>query len=323
MPYTHLSSEERYQIHALRKSGRSLRAIGAVLGRSAATISRELRRNRGAHGYRPAEAKGMAWARSALSRSRPRITIRQWRAIARLLQRDWSPQQIAERCRREGTLAISHEWIYTFVYAHKREGGTLWSHLRVRKQRRKRYASGRDRRGQIPGRIGIEQRGRSADRRLHRGHWEGDTMHGGRAGVVSLVDRKSRFTRLGKVLRRTAEQARSAVRRRLASLHPRVRSITVDNGREFTDHRGIARDLGTRVFFARPYRAWERGTNENTNGLIRQYLPKRRDLVSLSGPEIRKIENRLNHRPRRCLEYRTPHEVFYHERQELTVALRS
>ena len=163
----------------------------------------------------------------------------------------------------------------------------------------------------------------SADRRLHRGHWEGDTMHGGQAGVVSLVDRKSRFTRLGKVLRRTAEQARSAIRRRLQSLPHRVRSVTVDNGREFADHRGIALDLDSRVFFAHPYRAWERGTNENTNGLIRQYLPKRRNLALLSGPEIRKIENRLNHRPRLCLDFRTPHEVFYNVRHKLTVALRS
>lgn len=323
MPYTHLNSEERYQIHALRKSGQSLRAIGAVLGRSPATISRELLRNRGDHGYRPQEAGRTAWARAALSRSRPRITIRQWRSIAWLLQQDWSPQQVAERCRREGTLTISHEWIYTFVYAHKSQGGTLWSHLRIRKQRRKRYGGGRDRRGQIPGRVGIEQRGPSAERRLHHGHWEGDTMHGGPAGVVSLVDRKSRFTRLAKVLRRTAAQTRSAIRRRLEPLGRRVRSITVDNGREFTDHRGIAKDLRTRVFFAHPYSAWERGTNENTNGLIRQYLPKRRDLTRLSGPEIHRIENRLNHRPRRCLEYRTPHEVFYNVRDKLTVALRS
>lgn len=323
MSYTHLSSEERYQIHALCKSGQSLRAIGAVLGRSPATISRELRRNHGLRGYRPAEADGLARGRAAWSRSRPRITQRQWREIARLLEREWSPQQIAERCRREGSLAISAEWIYLFIYAHKRDGGTLWSHLRIRKLRRKRYAGGRDRRGQIPFRIGIEQRGRSADRRLHRGHWEGDTLHGGRAGVISLVDRKSRLTRLGKVLRRTAAQARSAIRRRLALLPHRARSLTVDNGREFADHRGIARDLGARVYFARPYAAWQRGTNENTNGLIRQYLPKQRNLLALSGPEICRIENRLNHRPRRCLGYRTPHEVFYNVRHKLTVALRS
>lgn len=323
MPYTHLSSEERYQIHALRQSGQSLRSIGAVLGRSAATICRELSRNRGAQGYRPQEARRQAWARAVLSRSRPRITLRQWREIARLLEREWSPQQIAERCRCEGTLAISHEWIYQFVYAQKSQGGTLWSHLRVRKQRRKRYASGRDRRGQIPFRISIEKRGRSADRRMHLGHWEGDTMHGGLAGVISLVDRKSRYTRLGKVHRRTAEQTRSAIRRRLKSLPHRVRSVTFDNGREFADHRGIARDLNSQVFFAHPYRAWERGTNENTNGLIRQYLPKRRNFAWLSGPEIRKIENRLNHRPRLCLDFRTPHEVFYNVRHKLTVALRS
>jgi len=321
MRYTHLSSEERYQIYALRKAGHSLPEIGALLDRSPATISRELRRNRGGRGYRPKQAHRLARTRATACRSRPRITRRQWRGVAKLLQRGWSPQQIAERSRLEGTLAVSHEWIYTFVYADKLAGGTLWSHLRGRKRYRKRYASGRDRRGQIPHRVGIEHRPVAANRRLHLGHWEGDTLHGGRAGVVSLVDRKSRFTRLGKVLRRTAQHTRRAVQRRLEALVRR--SLTVDNGREFADHQGIAQDLDTDVYFARAYAAWQRGTNENTNGLLRQYLPKRRDLANLTGPEIRQNENRLNHRPRKCLGYRTPHEVFYNERLQLTVALRS
>jgi IS30 family transposase len=323
MRYTHLSSEERYQIYALHKAGHSLREIGALLGRSPATVSRELRRNRGQRGYRPKQAHQLAHTRATACRSRPRITTRQWRGVAGLLRRGWSPQQIAERGRLEGTVAISHEWIYTFLYANKLAGGTLWSHLRGRKRYRKRYASGRDRRGQIPHRVGIEHRPIGAHRRLHLGHWEGDTLHGGRAGVVSLVDRKSRFTRLGKVLRRTAEHTRRAIHRRLEALAHRARSLTVDNGREFADHQGIAKDLDTHVYFARPYAAWQRGTNENTNGLIRQYLPKRRNLATLTGPEIRRIENRLNHRPRKCLGYRTPHEVFYNARHQLTVALRS
>lgn len=322
MSYTHLSSHERYQIGPLLVAGHSLREIGALLGRAPSTISRELRRNQGVVGYRPPQAHDRATCRAIASRSRPRITLRQWREIARLLEQEWSPQQISRRCRLDGTLAISHEWIYSFVYAQKSLGGSLWTHLRIRKPYRRRLAGGRDRRGQIPYRIGIEERGASANRRLHFGHWEGDTMHGGLAGVVSLVDRKSRYTRLGKVLRRTAAQTRAAIRRRLEPLARRVRSITVDNGREFTDHRGISRDLGAPVYFAHPYSAWERGTNENTNGLIRQYLPKRRDLADLSGAELRKIEDRLNHRPRRSLGYRTPHEVFYNVRQVLTVALR-
>jgi len=321
--YTHLSSEERYQIHALGKAGHSLREIAAHLGRSPSTLSREMRRNRGQRGYRPKQAHRLARARATGCRSRPRITPRQWQGIADLLGRGWSPQQISVRSRLEGTLAVSHEWIYTFVYADKLAGGTLYSHLRGRKRYRKRYAGGRDRRGQIPHRIGIERRPAGANRRLHLGHWEGDTVHGGRAGVVSLVDRKSRFTRLGKVQRRTAQETRRAIQRRLRSLAHRARSLTVDNGREFADHQGIAQDLDTRVYFADPYASWQRGTNENTNGLLRQYLPKHRNLSDLTGPEIRKIENRLNHRPRRCLGYRTPYEVFYSTRHQLTVALRS
>lgn len=323
MPYTHLSRSERYQIDVLRRTGHSLREIGTLLQRSASTISRELHRNRGPRSYRPLRADRLARRRSSQSRSRPRITIRQWRGVARLLRLEWSPQQIAERCRLDGTLAISHEWIYSFVYAEKAIGGFLWRCLRVRKKRRKRYAGGRDRRGQIPFRIGIEERSAQADERLRSGDWEGDTMHGGRAGVVTLVDRTSRFTRLAKVLRRTAHEVRAAIRRRLVPLGHRVRSLTVDNGREFADHLGIARDLEADVFFAHPYSSWERGTNENTNGLIRQYLPKGRDLTSLTGPEIRRIENRLNHRPRKCLGYRTPYEVEYRIHTTPTVALRS
>jgi IS30 family transposase len=223
----------------------------------------------------------------------------------------------------EDTLSISAEWIYLYIYADKALGGGLWNCLRGRKRYRKRYGSGRDRRGQIPGRVAITRRPAGANHRSRLGHWEADTVHGGRSGVVTMVDRKSRFTRIGKVLRRTAADTRGAMKRRLESLERRVQSVTVDNGREFADHRGIAHDLKTHVYFADPYASWQRGTNENTNGLIREHLPKGRNLAHLGGPEIRKIENRLNHRPRRCLGYRTPHEVMYNERHHLTVALRS
>ena len=322
MSYAHLTREERYQISALAKEGVSIRQIASNLRRSASTISRELQRNRGQRGYRPKQAHERSVSRSRAARSHARISPQQWRAVDTLLRSGWSPEQISGRCELERSFSISHEWIYLHIYQDKAAGGKLWTFLRGRKRYRKRYASGRERRGQIPGRVGIEQRPGRANKRLELGHWEGDTIHGGRAGAATIVDRKSRYLRMGKLSRRTATATRHALKRRLKSAGLPVKSMTLDNGREFADHEGITADLGAQVYFADPYASWQRGTNENTNGLIRQYLPKGRDLSHLSGPEISKIENRLNHRPRRCLNYRTPHEVMYAERHQLTVALR-
>lgn len=322
--YAHLTQEERYQIYALMKAGLLQTQIASLLGRSPSTISRELRRNRGQRGYRPRQAHERAQQRAGAARTRPRITQFQWRAIAELLRRHWSPEQIADRAALEGTLAITHERIYRFIYADKARGGDLWRCLRGQKPYRRRYGSGRERRGQLADRVGIEQRPGEAQRRQRIGHWEADTVHGqARQGaVLSLVERRSRLTRLAKLPRATAKAVREGARRRLQPIAHAVASITADNGKEFAEHRAIARALNAQFYFADPYAAWQRGTNENTNGLIRQYLPKSRDLRSLSGAEIRKIEHRLNHRPRKCLGFLTPYEVFNNIRFQLTVALR-
>ena len=322
--YTHLAQEERYQIHALMKAGHEQDEIAVVIGRSPSTISRELRRNRGHRGYRPRQAQEMATARASASRTRPRIGGRQWAAVGALIRRDWSPEQIADRARLEGTLAISHESIYQFVYADKAQGGDLAARLRAQKPYRKRYGSGRERRGRIPGRVGIEQRPPAVERRDRIGHWEADTVQGRRrlGALLSLVERCSRLTRLAKLPRASAEAVRRGACRRLKPIVHAVDSLTADNGREFAFHQRIAADLNADFYFADPYCAWQRGTNENTNGLVRQYLPKSRDLTTLTGAEIRMIENRLNHRPRKCLGYLTPYEVFHDTRLTLTVALR-
>lgn len=322
--YSHLTQEERYQIYALMKAGLLQTQIAAVLGRSPSTISRELRRNRGQRGYRPHQAHERSCQRARAARTRPRITESQWQAIAELLRQHWSPEQIADRAALEGTLAITHERIYHFIYADKAGGGELWRCLRGQKPYRRRYGSGRERRGQIADRVGIEQRPSEVQRRERIGHWEADTVHGrARQGaVLSLVERRSRLTRLAKLPRATAKAVRQAARRRLRPIAHAVESITADNGKEFADHRAISRALDALFYFAEPYASWQRGTNENTNGLIRQYLPKSRDLRKLSGAEVRKIENRLNHRPRKCLGFLTPYEVFNNTRLQLTVALR-
>ncbi len=321
--YTHLAQEERYQIYALMKAGHRHADIAALLGRHPSTVGRELARNCGKCGYRPKQAQTKAAARARAARSRPRITDRQWAAVAELLRRQWSPEQIADRARLEGTLAISHESIYRFVYVEKRSGGELWCYLRGRPRYRKRYGAGRDCRGLLPGRIGIEHRPAAVERRGCLGHWEADTLHGRcrRGAVLSLVERCSRYTRLAKLPRLNATAVHDGMCRRLRPIAERVATLTADNGREFAAHQCISAALSAEFYFVDPYAAGPRGTNENTNGLIRQYLPKTRDLTTVTGPEIRGIENRLNFRPRKCLGYLTSHEVFHKTRLNLTAAL--
>ena len=189
--YTHLAQEERYQIHALMKAGHRQAEIAVLLDRHPSTVGRELARNWGGRGYRPQQAHALALSRAHAARIRPRITARQWAAVSALIRRDWSPEQIADRARLEGTLAISHETIYQFLYTEKRSGGALWRHLRGQRPYRKRYGSGREHRGRIPGRIGIERRPAAVARRRRIGHWETDTLHGRqrRGAVLSLVER--------------------------------------------------------------------------------------------------------------------------------------
>ncbi len=324
MGYTHLTREERYQIGALRATGATIRRIAGVLDRSPSTISREIRRNCGLRGYRPGQADRLARTRSRSCRVRRRITHKDWVLLEELIRRDWSPEQISGRLRREKQLWVSPELIYQHIYADKAEGGSLWTHLRCQQKRRKRYGSGRERRGCLPDRVGIDQRPAEVDSRSRIGHWEGDTIIGKahRGAAVTLVERASRFLRLSKLPRKTAKATRRAISRRLRPFADQINSLTLDNGKEFAQHRQIAQSLGSAVYFADPYASWQRGTNENTNGLIRQYLPKSRDLTTLTSAEVRRIEARLNHRPRKCLNYRTPAEVLYGKEEKLTVALR-
>lgn len=324
MAYRHLTQEERYQIYAYRKAGFSIGRTAAELGRWPSTISRELRRNRGRRGYRPLKAHRLARQRARESRTRVRIRDHQWRGIAALLKLEWSPDQIARRARLEGTLRISYEWIYRFVAANKIEGGQLWRQLRHAGLRRRRYHKGRKRKPVIRFRVGIEQRPAAVESRDELGHWEGDTIVGNRrqGAALTLVERKSRYLRIGCLPKCDARATAQIMRNRLHQISARVKSITFDNGTEFAYHPRIARALSTDIYFADPYKPWQRGSNENANGLIRQYLPKTRRLDDLTQTEADRIEKRLNHRPRKCLGYLTPYEVFNDTRESLTVALR-
>jgi IS30 family transposase len=307
--YKQLTREQRYQIYALKKEGHSRTAIARNVGVHKATVSRELSRNRGERGYRPKQADMLATERKQ-RRVKPRITAVQWTQVENFLRQQWSPEQISGRLALEQSASVSHERIYQYVYSDKARGGTLYRHLRCQKVRRKRYGS-YSRRGQIPNRVTIDQRPEVVAQKARLGDWEADTIIGGQhqAAIVSLVERTSKLTRLARVVRKTAGLVTQAVTRRLQSLT--VKSITSDNGREFAGHQQIGQSLKADFYFAHPYHSWERGLNENTNGLVRQYFPKKSNFSKISDRQIKKAEERLNNRPRKTLGYKTPNEVFF------------
>lgn len=309
--YTQLTREERYQIYALKKEGHTQAVIARNLGRSPSTISRELRRNQGQRGYRPKQAHTLACNRHKL-RTEQRIAASTWRRVEQLLHEDWSPEQISGWLAKEEGISISHEWIYHYVYRDKRRGGDLHTHLRCQKPRRKRYGS-YDQRGQIRNRISIDERPAIVDERKRIGDWEVDTVIGipGGAVLVTVVERVSRLTLIALSPDKTAESVKTALLKVLQPLSARVHTLTYDNGKEFAYHGDIAAELEAEGFFAHPYHSWERGLNENTNGLIRQYLPKGSDFNTLTQEQVEIIMNRLNNRPRKCLEFRTPNQVFF------------
>ena len=321
--YTQLTREQRYQIYALLKTGQKQTDMAMVLGVPKATISRALRRNRGCRGYRPHQAHRLAQARQAHNR-RPRLTPTAWQQVETLVRQSWSPEQIRGRLKREHGVAISHEWIYQYIYRDKRAEGTLYRSLRCQKARRKRYGT-YSRRGRIANQVSIEQRPAVVNTRQRIGDWEGDTIIGkGHCGAfVTLVERKSKYTVAHVVPQKTATAVRAAVVQGLGPHKARVHTITYDNGREFSDHAGMAHDLQATIYFAHPYASWERGVNENTNGLIRQFFPKSRNLTSVSEEELAIVIESLNHRPRKTLGFRTPHEVFFDTTTSFTVALTS
>ena len=312
MTYKHLTREERYQIHALRRQNISPAVIAAELMRSRSTITRELKRNAGVQGYKPARAHERARSRQSTRRNARQFDARQWSQVHRYLRLHLSPEQVSGRLKLEGPISISHECIYQHIYADKRTGGGLLSHLRCQKVRRKRYASGQERRGTLKNRVSIEQRPAIVDERSRIGDWEGDTVVGkGHQGVVvTLVERKSRYTLAQQRDSRHSAGVTQAVIALLRPYKSQCQTITFDNGKEFAEHAFIAASLGAQVYFAHPYHSWERGLNENTNGLLRQYFPKSTNLRRVTQSEVEEAVYRLNHRPRKCLQYRTPHEVF-------------
>jgi len=311
MTYKQLTREQRYQIYALMKAGLFQTEIAQVIGVHKSTISRERRRNRGLRGYRPKQAQRFAEIRRAKAVT-TRISPDTWILVERLVRNDWSPEQISGWLSREFEMMVSHESIYQFILKNKHQGGDLYLHLRCKKKRRKRYGS-TNYRGRIPDRISIDQRPAVVDMRSRVGDWELDTIigKGHKQAIVSLTERKSRLTLIAKVKHKSAERVSQSIQRLLVPLASKVFTLTSDNGKEFARHQEISTALQADFYFAHPYSSWERGLNENTNGLIRQYFPKKHDFTTITEKAISMVMNKLNNRPRKCLGFKTPNQVFF------------
>ena len=311
--YNQLTSEQRYQISALKRIGHSQTEIAKELEVHKSTISRELSKNMGERGYRARQAHEKARERRAKATPTKRISAETWEEVEEKLRQDWSPEQVSGWLEKRQEIRISHEWIYQHILADQQANGDLYTHLRQYGKRRKRYGK-HDRRGKLPDRVSIEERPQIVEQRERLGDWEIDTLvgKGHRGALVSLVERKSRYTLLLPVAQRLANLVADATISLLLPLAGFVHTITGDNGKEFAEHVRIAETLKANFYFAHPYSAWERGTNENTNGLVRQYFPKTTDFSRIAFSETKTAVDRLNHRPRKCLDFRSPFEVFFH-----------
>jgi len=310
--YSQLTQEQRYHIYALYKGGNSKSAISKDICVHKSTISREIKRNCGNKGYRPKQAHTLTQKRREQAKKHIKFTSELERFVTEKTLLDWSPDQISGYFKRKAMASISHERIYQFILADKKAGGKLYTHLRhAGKKRKKRYGA-KDRRGQIKNRISIDERPEIVNEKKRVGDWEGDTIIGRqrRKAIVTLVDRLSKITRLGPVATKHSKTVGKIITKLLKKMKHANNTLTIDNGKEFSDHEKIAESLDINVYFAHPYSSWERGLNENTNGLIRQYIKKGSSFEGISNERIKFIEDRLNNRPRKSLGYMTPNEAY-------------
>ncbi len=315
MTYCQLTPAERYMLAALRKQGLNQSQAALALGRHRSTVSRELSRNRCRLDgrYRVSKAQERTNGRRSRSRRNLRFSTHDFAQVDELLCRQWSPEQVSGHLRRTTQLAISHETIYRHIWRDKRAGGLLYTHLRgACKQRRKRYGS-YDSRGKLAGKRPISERPAAVETRRQLGHWEIDTVMGtgSRDCIVSLVERKTGILLIGKLEDRTTATLNRRVIRLIKRHGGRFETITSDNGTEFHQYGRIEARTKATFYFARPYHSWERGSNENANGLIRQYLPKGTSMATLSQQQCNSIAHKLNTRPRKRHGFKTPLECYY------------
>lgn len=330
MTYHHLTQEERCHIFLLYVEKKSVTEIALALDRHKSTISRELQRNRGDNRWSPFVAQKQSRERRQNSCNARRVSGEAWESVADYILLDLSPQQAIQRLSLElgQKMAISHDTVYRRIDTSRQMGDCeLFKRLRRQKPRRNPYRDS-SRISPIKNRVSIDERPEIVDLKTRLGDWEGDTVIGkGHQGVLlTLVERSSRYLVAAPLENRQADGVAAAINRHLLPHKDKCHTITFDNGLEFAKHADVAAYLDANIYFAHPYQSWERGANENANGLIRQYYPKSTNLKKIRPQEIQATINKLNHRPRKCLGYKTPHEVFYNlpvtPLKNLPVALR-
>jgi transposase, IS30 family len=312
--YHQLTQEERYRITAHRMAGCSQKEIAELLGRHRTTIYRELKRNATTHDgdYRAEKAHKYARARLRRCRRGTRFTPKDIALVDRLVRRKWSPEQVAGFFRKRRRLSISYETIYRRIRLERKRGGLLWKSLRIMKKfARKRYGS-KDSRGVLPGKRHISERPAEVELRRIIGHWEGDTVMGSdmRHCILTLVERVTGYVIIMKLKARTKDEVTRAATRAIRRHQRKFKTITFDNGTEFHDYKVLEERFTLKCYFATPYHSWERGSNENTNGLIRQYLPKGECMSGVTQARCDYIALQLNTRPRKRHDYSTPAELF-------------
>ena len=313
MNYQQLTSGERYTISTLKRQGFTIAEISHEIGRHRSTIYRELGRNTCNDGrYRVFKASSRTRGRRSRSRRNQQFSNDDFKIVNKYLRMKWSPDQISNTLCDEGILDISHETIYKHIWLDLYNGGNLYTHLRQsQKKRRKRY-NAYDSRGMLAGKRHITQRPQIATSRKRIGDWEIDLVMGrsDKDCILTLVDRKSGFTKIYKLKNKTKKETNKKLLKLMRSLDTKIKTITADNGTEFHGYKEIEEKTGVRFYFCTPYHSWERGTNENTNGLIRQYLPKGESMASLTQRKCNRIAHELNTRPRKRHNYKTPLSIY-------------
>jgi IS30 family transposase len=312
--YTRINKENRFEIYELKHSGLSVRKMAETIGKHPSTISRELKRNIGQRGYRPDQANALADARKKISKKSIKMTSDLVEKIEAMLLQDWSPEQISGVLKKE-SINISHERIYQHIWADKKLGGTLYKHLRHGHKRRYRKRGAKEKRGQIKNKVSIHDRPKIVDDKGRIGDWEIDLVVGKnhKNFIITAVERVSKYTLTAFSEYKDSSSISRAVVKLLNPLKAVIHTITSDNGKEFTDHEEIAKELEAKYFFADPYASWQRGLNENTNGLLRQYFPKKSCFVSISEKMLKFAEEKLNNRPRKTLNFVSPLQIFSQE----------
>jgi len=312
MSHRQINQEDRLTINRMRVEKYTSREIAAAIGKHHSSICREIRRNRTiSDEYQPLRAAGQARARAKRSRKKAMFGRDIWSRVDNLIRMEWAPEQIALIFREASISRVSFSTIYRYIKADRKKGGLLYTHLRqFRKKRRKKNGSP-DSRGVLAGKRGLPSRPPGANNRTRKGHFEIDLMHGkpDKDCILTLVDRQTLYTRIIKLKNKSNREILRVLPRVIRELN--IKTISADNGTEWHGYKAIEKACGVKFYFAKPYHSWERGSNENTNGLIRQYIPKGQSMKGVTNKFCKFIEDRLNNRPRKILNMESPHSLYF------------